>query len=106
MALAAVFLSGCAAAGPKYLNITYAGPAQFRDRNQTLGLSRFSDQRINMGKGYVGYRQLLGDKQEIFVVTGQDLASAMTRVTRSFLEQKGFSVSLTPSPPISACLLP
>ncbi|MFU8769311.1 MAG: hypothetical protein ACNA7H_06195 [Desulfotignum sp.] len=102
LAVAAAFLSGCAAAGPKYLNLTYTAPAQFQDRNQTLGLSRFNDRRINMDKGYVGFRQLMGDKQEIFVVTGQDLASAMTRVTRSFLEHKGFSVSLIPSWPATA----
>jgi hypothetical protein len=47
----------------------------------------------------VGYRQLPGDHREIFVVTGQDLSAAMTRVLRTFLEQRGFSVVLVPAFP-------
>jgi hypothetical protein len=99
LALTAFFLSGCASPGPKYLNLSYFAPDTPLYRNQSTGLSRFNDLRTNTEKGYVGFRQLLGGKHEIFVVTGQDLASAMTRVTRSFLEKKGFSVSLIPAWP-------
>lgn len=102
MALAALFLSGCASPGPKYLNLNYSAPAQALKLDQSTGLSRFNDLRKNTEKGYVGYRQLLGGNREIFVVTGQDLASALTRVTRTFLEKKGFSVSLIPAWPVTA----
>jgi hypothetical protein len=99
LALAALCLSGCASPGPKYLNLSYSAPAATLNRDQATGLSRFNDLRKNTEKGYLGFRQLMGGNQEIFVVTGQDLASALTRVTRSFLEKKGFSVSLIPAWP-------
>ncbi len=92
-------LSGCASPGPKYLNLAYPSIHPAGERKQSAGLSRFTDKRADTPKGYVGYRQLLGGKEEIFVVTGQDLSAALTRVTRSFLEHKGFSVTLVPAWP-------
>ena len=97
-----MFLSGCAAPGPKYLNISYSTAHPVTDRQQSVGLSRFNDKRTGTTKGYVGYRQLPGDHREIFVVTGQDLSAAMTRVLRTFLEQRGFSVVLVPAFPATA----
>jgi hypothetical protein len=102
LAVAALFFSGCASPGPKYLNLSYSAPATPLNRDQAMGLSRFNDLRKHTEKGYVGFRHLLGDNREIFVVTGQDLASALTRVTRSYLEQKGFSVSLISAWPATA----
>jgi hypothetical protein len=94
-----VVLSGCASPGPKYLNLSYSTAHPVTDRQQTVGLSRFNDKRTGTTKGSVGYRQLPGDHREIFVVTGQDLSAAMTRVLRTFLEQRGFSVVLVPAFP-------
>jgi hypothetical protein len=98
LVIAGGLLSGCASPGPKYLNLTYFSHLPVQDRHQSLGLTRFNDIRDHTprGKGYVGFRQLPGDNRELFVVTGQDLSASMTRVTRSFLEDKGFSVSLLP----------
>jgi len=97
-----VFLSGCAAPGPKYLNLSYPAAHAVKDKHQSVGLSRFNDKRPDSAKGRVGYRQLWGDKQEIFAVTGQDLSAVMTRVFRTFLEQSGFSVVLLPPWPATA----
>lgn len=97
-----IFLSGCAAPGPKYLNLSYSTAHPVTDREQAVGLSRFKDKRTGTTKGYVGYRELLGGHREIFAVTGQDLSAAMTRVLRTFLEQKGFSVVLVPAFPATA----
>jgi len=94
-----IFLSGCASPGPKYLNLSFSTAHPVTDRQQTVGLSRFNDKRTGTTKGYVGYRQLLGGHREIYAVTGQDLSAAMTRVLRTFLEQKGFSVVLVPAFP-------
>ncbi|MCA1795905.1 MAG: hypothetical protein LC660_18935 [Desulfobacteraceae bacterium] len=101
-AIILALLSGCASPGPKYLNLAYTSMVPAGERDQSAGLSRFTDKRTDMSKGYVGYRHLLGGKQEIFVVTGQDLSAALTRVTRSFLEHKGFSVTLVPPWPLTA----
>lgn len=97
-----VFLSGCAAPGPKYLNLSYPAAHPVKDRQQSVGLSRCDDKRADTGKGHIGYRRLWGDRQEIFAVTGQDLSAAMTRVFRTFLEQRGFSVVLLPPWPATA----
>lgn len=94
-----ILLSGCASPGPKYLTLSYPTVHPVTDRQQAAGLSRFVDKRTGTTKGYVGYRQLLGGHREIFAVTGQDLSAAMTRVMRTFLEQKGFSVTLVPAFP-------
>ncbi|MFO7911012.1 MAG: hypothetical protein R6V15_02505 [Desulfotignum sp.] len=96
------FLSGCAAPGPKYLNLSYSTAHPVKDRQQSAGLSRFNDKRSDTTKGHIGYRQLWGDRQEIYAVTGQDLSAAMTRVFRTFLEQRGFSVVLLPPWPATA----
>jgi hypothetical protein len=95
-------LSGCASPGPKYLNLAYPSIHPAGERQQSAGLSRFTDKRTDTPKGYVGFRELLGGKEEIFVVTGQDLSASLTRVTRSFLEHKGFSVTLVPPWPLTA----
>ncbi len=102
LAFCLVFLSGCTAAGPKYLNLSYSTAHPVKDRQQSVGLSRFNDKRSDTTKGHIGYRQLWGDQQEIYAVTGQDLSAAMTRVFRTFLEQRGFSVVLLPPWPATA----
>jgi hypothetical protein len=100
--LAALLVSGCAVSGPKYLDLYYPAKMTSPERTRSAGLTRFTDKRINKTKGYVGFRQLSENSREIFAVSDQDLASTLTRVSRSFLEQKGFKVSLIPAWPITA----
>lgn len=101
VAAAALLLTGCAAPGPKYLDLSYSAPLTGLERNRSVGLSRFADKRIDTTKGYVGFRHLSENRQEIFVVTDQNLAATLTRVTRSYLEHIGFSVSLIPGRPVT-----
>jgi hypothetical protein len=100
--IAALLVSGCAVSGPKYLDLNYPAAMKSPERTRSAGLTRFTDKRINTEKGYVGFRQLSEHRREIFVVSDQDLASTLTRVSRSFLEQKGFNVSLIPPWPVTA----
>ncbi|MFN2436160.1 MAG: hypothetical protein ABR513_03650 [Desulfotignum sp.] len=102
LVIAALLLSGCAVPGPKYLDLYYPAAATCPERTRSAGLTRFTDKRINAAKGHVGFRQLSEHNREIFVVSDQDLASTLTRVSRSFLEQNGFHVSLIPAWPITA----
>lgn len=102
LVIAALLVSGCAVSGPKYLDLYYPAAATSPERTRSAGLTRFTDKRINAAKGHVGYRQLSEHSREIFAVPNQDLASTLTRVSRSFLEQKGFNVSMIPAWPITA----
>lgn len=102
LVIAALLVSGCAVSGPKYLDLYYPTAATNPERTRSAGLTRFTDKRINAAKGHVGYRQLSENSREIFAVSDQDLSSTLTRVSRSFLEQKGFNVSLIPAWPITA----
>jgi hypothetical protein len=94
-------LTGCATPGPKYLDLSYPSAMTGPERNRSAGLSRFADKRAHTARGYVGFRDLSGGRQEIFAVTDQNLAATLTRVSRSYLEQHGFSVSLIPGRPVT-----
>ena len=99
--MAALVLTGCAAPGPKYLDLSYPSAMTVPERNQSVGLSRFADKRVEKARGYVGFRDLPGGGQESFAVTDQNLAGTLTRLSRSYLEQHGFSVALIPGRPVS-----
>ena len=101
LVMAALLLTGCAAPGPKYLNLSYTAVTTVPERNRSVGLSRFADKRVDTARGYVGFRDLPGGRQEIFAVTDQNLAATLTRVSRSYLEQHGSSVSLIPGRPVT-----
>jgi len=86
----AVF-SSCAVPGPKYIDIAYTGNPVTVSR-ATLGIARFTDARTEQAKGGLGHRLLNDKSKEIYLVRGLDLASTLTDVTQSFLEQKGLKV--------------
>jgi len=92
--LSAVFNS-CAAPGPKYIDIAYTGTPETVSRD-TLGISRFTDARTDKAKGELGHRTLNDNSKEIYLVRGLDLATTITDVTQSFLEQKGMKVKTAP----------
>jgi hypothetical protein len=101
LVMAALMLTGCAAPGPKYLDLSYPSAMTVPERNRSMGLSRFADKRVETARGYLGFRDLPGGRKEIFAVTDQNLAATLTRVSRSYLEQNGFSVSLIPGRPVT-----
>ncbi len=101
LVMAALMLTGCAASGPKYLDLSYPSAMTAPERHRSMGLSRFADKRLETARGYVGFRDLPGGRKEIFAVTDQNLAATLTRVSRSYLEQHGFSVSLIPGRPVT-----
>lgn len=95
-------LGGCATPGPKYLDLAYTRTGPANTAAGRIGLARYRDKRPGTPKGEVGYRVLANNARETFVVSEMDLAAAMTRITRSHLEQGGFSVSLHPQWPRTA----
>ena len=93
-------ISGCAAPGPKYIDLAYQ---KHHSPTQTgkIGISSFKDNRQNTEKGYVG-RRILNDKsQETYRVRGQNLSATLTELTQVYLEKTGFTVTPIPSWPLS-----
>ena len=97
-----LILGGCATPGPKYLDLAYTRTGPAKTAGGRIGLARYTDKRSGTPKGHVGYRVLANNARETYVVSEMDLAAALTRVTRSHLEQGGFSVSLHPQWPLTA----
>jgi hypothetical protein len=101
LALLCLFwLSGCAAPGPKYIDLAYL---KHHSATQTgkIGISAFKDNRANTEKGYVGRRILTDKSQETYRVRGQNLSASLTELTRVYLEKTGFTVTAIPSWPLS-----
>ncbi len=89
--LATAFVFGCAAPGPKYINLAYTGTPE-ADTPSTLGISRFEDKRDGHSKGGIGHRTLNDKTKEVFLVPGLDLAGTLTDLTQTFIEKKGLTV--------------
>ena len=88
-----IFFLSCATPGQKFIDITYPGD---HDGTQTgrIGISPFTDNRTDVGSGYVGYRILLDNSQETYFVKGLNLSHTLQKAFNTYFEKKG----LTPIP--------
>jgi hypothetical protein len=84
---------GCATPGQKFIDITYLAD---HEETQTggIGIAPFQDNRTDMGEGYVGYRILLDNSQETYLVKGLNLADTLTRIIDIYFEKNGFTTTL------------
>jgi len=87
-----IFFWGCATSGQKFIDITYLAD---HEKTQTgrIGIATFQDKRTDMGEGYIGYRILLDNSQETYLVKGLNLADTITKITGIYLEKNGFSTT-------------
>jgi len=89
-----ILIWGCAASGQKFINIYYLGQHE-KPQNQIIGLGQFLDLRANIQsgqKGYIGYRDLMDNRQETYSVYGLNLLKSLNHVTKKYLEHKGLNV--------------
>ena len=84
---------GCATPGQKFIDITYLADHEKTQTGQ-IGIAPFQDKRTNMGEGYIGYRVLLDNSQETYLVKGLNLASTLTRIIGIYFEKNGFTTTL------------
>lgn len=87
-------LSGCASGGAKYLDLHYTGESDV-SRSGKIGISTFGDKRPGIEPGYVGTRYINRSKKEIFYAIGDDVASSVTGICRSYLQDLGFDCTPT-----------
>ena len=80
---------GCATPGQKFIDITYLAD---HDKTQTgrIGIAPFQDKRTDMGQGYIGYRILLDNSQETYLIKGLNLANTLTGIIGIYFEKNGF----------------
>jgi hypothetical protein len=93
-------IGGCTSPGPKFVDLAYVkhfSPTQ----TGKVGISQFKDNRKNTEKSYVGQRILNNKYQETYRVRGQNLSTALTELTRVYLEKTGFAVIPIPPWPLS-----
>ncbi|MEN8210515.1 MAG: hypothetical protein ABFR31_02270 [Thermodesulfobacteriota bacterium] len=85
-----IFFWGCATAGQKFININYLGE---HEKTQTgkIGIAPFQDNRSEMGDGYLGYRILLDNSQETYMVRGMNLADTLEKTIMTYYEKNGFT---------------
>ena len=84
---------GCATSGQKFIDITYLAGHE-KAQTGRIGIAPFQDMRTDMGKGYIGYRVLLDNSQETYLVKGLNLADTLTHIVGIYFEKNGF----TPTP--------
>ncbi|MCF6248179.1 MAG: hypothetical protein L3J69_12590 [Desulfobacula sp.] len=96
-------LMACATSGQKYIDITYSGNPEETTKIKpdkigiSVGLSNFTDNRMDAVQGYIGRRILVDNSQETYFVKGMDLGLKLTRAASLFLEDKGYTpVSIEP----------
>lgn len=88
--LAAALLTGCAAPITHPVQLTYDGhvpPAA--DETLAVGIQPFRDRRDTEDRFVIGYRQLGRGEQERYASSPDDIAQAVTRMTRELIRQKG-----------------
>jgi len=88
--LAAALLTGCAAPITHPVQLAYDGhvpPAA--DETVAVGIQRFRDLRDTEDRFVIGYRQLGRGEQERYASSPDDVAQAVTRMTRELIRQKG-----------------
>lgn len=94
--LITVAVSGCAAGGPKYVDLTYVGTGEGHQSGK-VGISTFSDARPDTEAGYVGTRYLGKSGKETYYAYGDDLALSITGICKSYLQDAGFNCMSIPS---------
>ncbi len=87
-----IFFMGCATSGQKFIDIGYRSDHEKIQTGQ-IGIAPFQDKRSDQGEGYVGYRILLDNSQETYLVKGLNLADTLTKVIGAYFEKNGFSIS-------------
>lgn len=92
---------GCAAGGPKFIDLAYTGPGG-PEGSGKVGIAGFTDKRENAGEGYVGKRTLWHNREETFFVNGLDLAGSVTQAVTAYLEKSGYTVHRIEKGPHSA----
>lgn len=92
--LSLAFILSCATAGQKYIHIDYTGTAAPSFAG-AIGISPVIDNRNQALPAQVGYRILMDNSQETYLVTGMDLGKALTNAAQRYLEQKGYQVNET-----------
>ncbi|MCK5163432.1 MAG: hypothetical protein KAQ72_06930 [Desulfobacula sp.] len=83
---------GCATPGQKFIDITYLAHHEKTQKGE-IGITPFQDKRSDMGQGYIGYRVLLDNSQETYLVKGLNLADTLTRIIKIYFEKNGFSTT-------------
>jgi len=82
---------GCTTSGEKFIHIAYLGD-QAKTETGLIGMAPFQDKRGDMDVGYVGYRILMDNSQETYIVQGMNLAYTLKDVVEKYFEKKGFTV--------------
>jgi hypothetical protein len=83
---------GCATSGQKFISINYLGDHE-KTHTGKIGIADFTDQRSDMGKGYVGYRVLMDKSQETYMVQGLSLADSFKKAIITYYEKNGYTTS-------------
>lgn len=89
-------ISGCTAAGPKYVDLYYTGKA-VDNKSGKIGIAEFSDSRMGADPGYVGTRYIGKSKKETYLAFGDDLALSVTGICKSYLQDTGFTCLSVPA---------
>jgi len=82
---------GCTTSGEKFIHIAYLGDHE-KTETGLIGIAPFEDKRGDMDVGYVGYRILMDNSQETYIVQGMNLAYTLKGVVENYFEKKGFTV--------------
>ncbi len=88
-----ILFSGCATPGQKFIDISYLAD-HAKTQTGGIGIAPFQDKRIDMGEGYIGYRVLLDNSQETYLVKGLNLADTITHSIDIYFERNGFTTTL------------
>lgn len=89
-------ISGCTAAGPKYVDLYYTGKTE-NTKSGKIGIAVFSDSRIGIEPGYVGTRYLGKSDKETYLAFGDDLALSVTGICKAYLQDTGFTCLSVPA---------
>jgi len=87
-----IILWGCATPGQKFININYIGEHEKKHTGK-IGIATFLDNRSGMGEGYLGYRILLDNSQETYMVQGLNLAETLKKIMMAYYEKIGFTAA-------------
>lgn len=102
-----LYFTGCAVPGPKFIDLELlphhgaiqTGAIQTHDLkdNVKLDIIEFTDKRLGMEKGDLGRRILFDKSQETYLVRNMDLASTLTGLSRTYLENRDYLVTRVPA---------
>ena len=88
--LMAALLTGCAAPITHLVQLAYNGHVpSAAGETVAVGIQRFRDQRDTEDRFVIGYRQLGHGEQERYASSPDDIAQAVTLMTRELIRQKG-----------------